>query len=415
MSRIRDLIASVDPIPTVGSDDFYTYPLAEQRLISKCGDDKLRLLKLLRRNKRRLGAKTVAASGIIPVTVVPCVQELLETFAMDQTPGQSYTTQSNAGEGCCISGNTLWIGVAGGDNEDVDGFPRSGNVERWTRADENTEFSYDTHIWQNTPVNAGRFGTCIAYDPATGVLMVGQDDQPTGGRVICFDDEGDTWRQDISPNHLESTAKFGGAIALSGAHMLVGSPDIDPSGYGSVEYHEDVAGTWTYRSTFQTPVADTNTTMHFGGGVAMDGDSTAYVSRIGDATGGDKTDSITIEKWTRSGTTWSFDSSWTDTTTDVGQGSGPAKVPLSLSGSLLAVGRPDAHTPANNAGTVRFYNVDDGTYLGEILGSDNAGGIADEGFGTGICLDGTELVAGAPFNDDQSLNEGQSYLWNVCF
>jgi len=53
MSRILNLLASVDPVPTPSDPEFQDYTLAEKRLINKSGQSKLKLLKFYRRVKGR--------------------------------------------------------------------------------------------------------------------------------------------------------------------------------------------------------------------------------------------------------------------------------------------------------------------------------------------------------------------------
>ncbi len=53
MSRILDLLASADPVPTPADPEFADYNIVEQRLIYKSGGDKAELLFLYRRVKNR--------------------------------------------------------------------------------------------------------------------------------------------------------------------------------------------------------------------------------------------------------------------------------------------------------------------------------------------------------------------------
>ncbi|MDY7091511.1 MAG: IPTL-CTERM sorting domain-containing protein [Acidobacteriota bacterium] len=83
---------------------------------------------------------------------------------------------------------------------------------------------------------------------------------------------------------------------------------------------------------------------------------------------------------------------------------------VAIDGSLVAAGAPGDDDRGSSAGAVYVYDLDAGTAAppAKVLAADGAVG---DGLGFALALDGSRLLAGAPFADPRGLQSGAAYVF----
>ena len=397
MGRLSELISSDDALPTPGDGVFETYPAWARRLLVNCNEDKFTLLKLLRRNKHRKGSYAAKLSGALVGS--DCIQAQLQTLESD-VPFAS----GGYGSGCLIRGDVLLVS----ERRAVGSIFQVGEVHLYTRPSAGEDFVRQTGTHQNTQINAGYWGEGICGNRDLTVWAAGAPNESGGtGSVEIWTRSGTTLTFDekITPNHAQGTAYFGVELGMYGGdHLLVGSYTYDDGAdtdAGNVEYWENVAGTWTYRSSFVRNAAFT-AGQRFGRGIAMTSDSECFVH----STTGSTTESL-VERWTRSGTTWTYQDSFT---VPFGTGSiSTSKCQMDTDGTVLVFGAHRHDAVSNNEGLILITDLN-GTELASIEGD-----TLETELGYGCSYDNGYVAAGAWLADPSATaNAGEVEVWKVC-
>ena len=132
-------------------------------------------------------------------------------------------------------------------------------------------------VVHGTPDPAGRFGSAVAIDGAR--MLVGAPEssavQPAAGYAEVFErDASGVWVSDdvLTGSIVQSLARFGRTVELAGDDALIG--------YGTIarvdHFQRDTNGDWNLVQSLTTPVGDL---VNFGREIALDGDRLAVVSR----------------------------------------------------------------------------------------------------------------------------------------
>lgn len=402
MSRILNLLASSDPVPVSSDPEWADYNIGEQRLLDKCEGDKEKLLFLYRRVKGRV-AKISNARGEVLVVLAasgPCVAAEKQALQSDLL-----RTNGNYGKGTLLRSNNLLVG----ETRAVGSIFEVGEVHYYTRASASSDFVRQSGFFAGTQQSGQAFGSSIASSATMEKVVVGSP-TPDTGDVWVYDRAAAvfTLDQEISPNTAtNSGATFGADVAMdsSGVHILIGAPNQDTGAGGAdgglVEYWEDVAGTWTFRQAFASGLAYTGV-QRFGQGVTMSSSTEAYIAKTSSST------LTTVERWTRAGTTWSYQDSWT----------------LPYGSSSAAVGALKMDFNGTNR-LIFGYSIHDGTVNdgGLVVITDLSGNVISEiegdtlgtEFGSGVTIDGSEAVIGEWRADPTAvLNAGVAGVWDVC-
>lgn len=304
----------------------------------------------------------------------------------------------NYGAGVKQLGDELFVGETGAVGAifvvgEVHYYTRTGSADPWTR---------QSGFHSDVETSGGEFGSDIDYDGAR--VIVGEPNASKTADVFTFAGGTETFEQTISANtYTDPASRFGKGVALDGDHALIGAPgqDITETDQGGVEYWERVAGTWTFRQAF-TMDGTPNTSALFGAGVTLLDNATAHISWV--TTGG----SIVVERWTRSGTTWTFDSNFALIGYDA-QGF----LQLDSDGTSLILGFPlweeDAAPGSDNVG-IAIVLTPGGSVQSEVKGTT----IGNQ-LGAGVTIEGSEAVIGEPQADPSAVaNAGIATVYNVC-
>jgi hypothetical protein len=129
-------------------------------------------------------------------------------------------------------------------------------------------------------------------------------------------------------------------------------------------------------------------------------DATAYISY---QTGG----ALFIQKWTRSGSTWSYDSEF-EVTGYTTPGT-PNLATMDTDGTNLIVGIDgyDESGVGTDEGLVLVMSQT-GVVSSEIYGAVN------EEIGSAVTIDGDEAVIGVESYQDTNSNQGHVQVWDIC-
>jgi hypothetical protein len=292
-----------------------------------------------------------------------------------------------------LVGNELFVG----ERQAVGSIFQVGEVHYYTRPDAETDWTRQSGFLSPTQTNSGQFGQAIDYDGDR--VAVGE---PGGNTVdvFTFSSGSETHEQQITPNFVEAGQRFGRAVAIDGFHMLIGAPNRDDTftSEGAVEYWRRSGGTWSYEGTIQQN-GGVGANEQFGQGVAMTDSATAYITWNA-PTG------IGVQKFTRTGTTWSFDSEFILTDYD-NPGTNYATLDTDGTSLIIAQFNWDDSGVGTNEGVVLVTDLT-GTITTTILG--------DPGdlLGNSATIDGTEAVIGQESFDDTATNQGRALVWDVC-
>jgi len=396
VSRIHNLLASSDPIPTQGDAAWDNYNNLEQRLFVKSGGDKFTLLQLYRRVKGRgafMSPAGIGVSTIVEGAASTCPPEYSGNFLISDDP----ETSGAFGSGVKQVENELFVGERLGRPND---FFQYGLVQYFTRTAPGADWTFQSEIQSNDLQNASSFGRDIDYDGSR--IIVGESGGIGSADVFTFTGGVETFEQKITPDDATDTnQQFGISVALDGSHALIGAPNRDGVGLveGAVEYWSESGGTWTFQQTLTTnggPSAGDG----FGMGVTMSDDSTAFISYYpGDGT-------IKVQKFTRSGSTWTFSE---ELSFDYVPNGAPNYSRLDTDGSniILTHNGYDASGTNTNEGLILVFDLE-GSVTSEIIGDPG------DQLGTSASIWQAEAAVGQEAFTDTNTGQGKVDFWDVC-
>lgn len=399
MSRIGNLLGSNDPVPTQGDEDFQLYNTVEQRLIVKCGGSKEKLMKLYRRVKGR-GNFFAAAKHAWTVLEVSGSSS---TCPPEET-GASYQSDlprlsGYFGTAIKILENEMFVGEMGA----VHSTFQEGEVHLYTRPDDQSPWVYDSSEGPSTPSNGGQFGVSVDYDGTRMVAGESNNGASSACDVFTVTSGVMAFEQSVVPNtYTLSAGRSGRAVAINDTHLLfsVPSENLTESQQGGVEYWTRSGTVWTFQQAFTmggTPLLGAQ----FGGGMVMTDSSTAFIAYCDTS----NSDTLTIQKFTRSGSTWTYDSEFAITGYP---NSGTNYATLGTDGTNIIAGQDGYDLLTNtNEGYVVIFDLE-GNVTSEIIGD------AGDAIGAGVSIAGATAMMGYAFDDTGATDAGIIKEWDVC-
>jgi acetyltransferase-like isoleucine patch superfamily enzyme len=401
--------------------------------------------------------------------VDPCAQAFGVTcaeFEWDYLKASNTDEDDMFGHSVALSGDTLAVGAieessnATGVNGDQSSnaaelsgavyvFTRSGGV--WSQqaylkasnTDEDDEFGHSVALSGDTLA----VGAYVEESAATGV----NGDQSsnavgTSGAVYVFTRSGVAWTQQayLKASNTDEYDEFGRSVSLSGDTLAVGAADErsnatgvngDQSsnsapGSGAVYVFTRSGGAWSQQAYLKA--SNTDESDHFGGSVALSGDTLAVGARSedsnatgvnGDETSNDAYRSGAVYVFTRSGGVWSQQAYLKASNTDSNDNFGQS---VALSGDTLAVGArsegsnatgvngDETSNTARRAGAVYVFTRSGVVWSQQayLKASNTDGG---DTFGQSVALSGDTLAVGVyqedsnatGVNGDQSSNAAE--------
>lgn len=288
------------------------------------------------------------------------------------------------GGAVAISGDTI---VAGASQDAAGGVANAGAAYVFVRA--SGVWTEQAKLVSDMPQTSSFFGQAVAISGDT--IAVGAFFEDVGfntdnGAVYLYDRDGATWTQHLRLYVVPAHRACGIAVALQADTLLMGcSADkvgtLDAKGTVQVFRRHPVSG-WGFEQ--ELTASDGIDYDQFGAALALDGDTAI----IGNASYSFPSAYL----FQRSGTTWTQGQRVRGAVADqLGQS-------VAISGDLVAVGARLADVSGNaDQGAVQVYQkIGMNLYPTQtVLASDGA---ADDDFGFGVALSGSDLVSGAPYD-----------------
>jgi hypothetical protein len=253
------------------------------------------------------------------------------------------------------------------------------------------------------------FGHSVAIDPDRVVIGVPfEDDEGTvpessedvdKGAAYVFRRIGGRWTQEARLTSLDPAPgeayHFGESVAIDGHTIAIGAPIGPPPRHGSVRVFTRVAGVWTEQAELRA--SDAAPSDYFGSSVALSGD-TIVVGAPGRGAQGAGTGAAYVYK--RIGTVWTQQAKLVMANGVAGDGFGSK---VALDGDAAVISSNHA------AGTAYVFSRTCTTWTqrAELTPSDAPSG----DFGRSIALDGSTVMVGARWDDDNGRNSGSAYVF----
>ena len=246
--------------------------------------------------------------------------------------------------------------------------------------------------------NCGSKGEIQIYDGSEWVNFIGGSRQLSAATFakLGSDIDGEA-SNDLSGNAV--------AFSSDGTTVAIGAPNNDGSGTdaGHVRVYKNNAGTWTQiGADIDGEAADDNS--GYSVSISSDGTTVAIGAPSNDGSG---TNAGHVRVYQYNSST----SNWTKIGADIdGEAADDYSgysVSISSDGTTVAIGAPHNDGSGSNAGHVRVYKNNAGTWT--QIGADFDGEAADDysGYSVSISSDGTKVAIGAPRNDGSGPNAGQ--------
>jgi hypothetical protein len=254
----------------------------------------------------------------------------------------------------------------------------------------------------------GSFGESVALDGDTALIGAASDHHNGlhSGSAYVFTRTGGVWTQQakLLPADGDSLDQFGGFVALDGDTALIGADNDDDNGNnsGSTYVFTRAGGVWSQQAKLQP--ADGDSGDHFGGDVALEGD-TAVISAGGDDDNGNDSGSAYV--FTRTGGVWSQQTKLMPADGDAGDrfGSGVA---LDGNTALIGASLDDANGAASGSAYVFTRTGDAWSERAKLLATD---GKVGDLFGYSVALDGDKALIGAGGDDHNGYDTGSAYVF----
>ncbi len=243
------------------------------------------------------------------------------------------------------------------------------------------------------------FGYSVSLDGDTALIgAYGKDDYR--GSVYVFTRTGTTWMQQAELNASDGSTDdhFGWSVSLIGDTALIGAQEDDDNGEnsGSAYVFIRTGTTWTQQAKLLASDGASYDT--FGYSVSLSGD-TALI-------GADGTDYMkgSVYVYTRTGSTWTQQA---ELNASDGVGNDIFGWSVSISGDTALVG---AYYDDNAQGSAYVFTRTDDTWTQQtkLLASD---GEANEWFGYSVSLSGDTALIGTPWDADNGLHSGSTYVF----
>jgi len=253
------------------------------------------------------------------------------------------------------------------------------------------------------------FGKSISLSSDGSIVAIGAISNNgnifNAGHVGVYQNISGTWTQIGANIHGEAEFDlFGSSVSLSsdGSILAIGAPGTDGNGHnaGRVRVYKNQNGTWTQIGADIDGEADYN---YSGRTVSLSSDgSVIAIGASGNSENGTEAGHVRVYK-NQNGT-------WTQIGLDIdgknAQEYFGSSVSLSADGSIVAIGASCYHKTQNNNGYVSVYKNVNGVWT--QLGQDIDGEAAKDYFGNSVSLssDGSILAVGAMYNDGTGTDAG---------
>ncbi len=253
------------------------------------------------------------------------------------------------------------------------------------------------------------FGWSVAISGMTAVVTANTYSPQTGavGSAYVFEREGSTWIEEVklTSEEIDVDDSFGRSVAISEDTVLVGAPYYDEEGLAigaAFVFVRDQPGTWTQQAVLTADDGDWGD--KFGWSVAISGDTAvvgAYEAQ------GRESKSGAAYVYVRNGSSWSQQQKLISSTAEAYDSFG---VSVGISEDTIIVGTPGDYNNLEAVGSVAVFTRNNGFWTeGETLAA--ADTAPNDSFGEYVALVGDRMVVGASQDDDTTTNSGSAYVF----
>ena len=268
----------------------------------------------------------------------------------------------------------------------------------------------DAHVTPSDGAPEDRFGSAVAVDGAH--LLVGAplqgDSGYRAGAVYAFEHDGQDWieSQQIRPDDLVAYGEFGSAIAIDGDLLAIGwkGSDAAAQGAGIVVLYEWSGGQWLERSRVWDPEATIGD--RFGTSIDLDGDYMVVGCQLDDVSGSDSGSALVFR---RSSDDWVFEQRLVPSGIGAYNWAGRS---VSISGTRVVVGAylesVDGQQAAGAAYVFERTGSGAWTEQARLVADDPVPG---DYFGYSVSVEDDRIAVGSILNDAPLEDSGEVYLF----
>jgi len=314
------------------------------------------------------------------------------------------------GSAIATDDNTLVISAL----TDDDNGSSSGSAYVFDRTDAVSDFSFTQKLLGIDGRRRDLFGGAVAIDGryiAVGSRLDDDRGSSSGAVEVFFRNNAGTWvsQQKIAPDTLEQGDQFGSSVALTGSTLLVGARRDNYNGrvnVGSVYVLTRTGNTWSVTKQVLSPKQEIHA--FFGWSVALLGDRIVVGQPARDRPS--RTGRAFIFERNVGGTNnWGLVRRIDPTDGTPGNRFGYS---VAISGSYIAVGSPRMNDGGVRSGEVRVYERNTGGannwgLLRTLNAADASGG---DDFGFSVAFSGDQILVGARREDTGGLNAGSLFV-----
>lgn len=318
-------------------------------------------------------------------------------------------TDDQFGRVIAISGDTALIAAPW---DDIGANVDQGSVFVFVRR--GGQWQMQAKLLASDGATSDRFGESVAIEGDTalvGASLEGNEQGFLKGAAYVFTRADTSWTQQakLEAANLGQSLRFGRSVALSGGLALIGAPSDSigsPGGQGAAYVFARSGDGWTQQARL---FADDGASADaFGSSIAVDG-NTAVIGASQDdvATLPDRGSAYVF---TRSGTTWTQQAKLV---ADMSSATGEFGASVAIDGDLVAIGAPNEDVGNNLDQGAAYAFARTGQVWVQQARLLAPNGAALDRFGTSVQLIGSQLLAGAMFEDVGPFDDaGAAHLYS---
>ena len=255
-----------------------------------------------------------------------------------------------------------------------------------------------------------QLGYSVAIDGDTAVVGAWKDGEAASGAgaAYIFRWAGTDWMQEakLIASDASEGDEFGTSVSIDGHTVIVGTPrDDDTTGQdqGAAYVFTRNGATWTQQA--KLTASDAAVDDGFATSVSLDGKSLVIGSP--GAKIGSSNDAGAVYVFVGGGSSWTEQEKIHASAVGAGHGLGRG---VHIDGDTVIAGAAGAHGASLNAGAAYVFRRE-GESWSEETKLFAAGGVAGEGFGNAVAVQGDTALVGAPRDDELAANAGAVYVF----
>ena len=272
--------------------------------------------------------------------------------------------------------------------------------------------SYSEAVLKRTRGVRGEFGSSVAVDGDTAVVGVPRSDklkQNAGAAIVFVRAKTGGWEQQAllkaSDGHYKDY--FGSAVAIYGETVMVGAPDAahgGKAGVGAVYVFTRTGSSWTQQQKLEAPASSSG--KKFGTALAISG-ATMLVGAKWNGSQGYRTGAAYI--YSRLGTNWYPQQKLTASDAADGHLFGGA---VAIHGSIAVIGAITHYWTPVSPGKAYIFTRAGPSWIQRSKLSPGDGALGDR-FGSSVAISGPKVVVGSPGDDDGGSESGSAYVFSA--